>query len=325
MAYGSKTSALSRLAGNGAAIIALVYVVLFSIYAVSEPTALSLFSITNLVNNFVPLALAAAGQTLIVLLAGFDLSVAGVISLTNVVLAVTPLEGPLGALAGLAIALAIGGVAGSINGLLVAYLRIQSIAATLGTMIVLKGVALLILSAPGGWISDWIVYELTDVAFGLVPISGLILLAVAGVWLALKRTDFGAAIYAVGEDETSASLSGINTRLTKFKSYCLAGMFYGLAGYMLSAQTATGNPNAGEPFLLLCFASVAIGGTSFSGGRGGMIGSIIGAATLLLMQKVLFSTGVSSFYTGMFQGAVMIAAVVFAAAMLRVSIRKGAA
>lgn len=325
MAGGANPSTLSRLAGNGAAIIALVYAVLFSIYAASEPTALSLFSITNLVNNFVPLALAAAGQTLIVLLAGFDLSVAGVISLTNVVLAVTPLEGPFGALMGLAIALAIGGVAGAINGLLVAYLRIQSIAATLGTMIVLQGVALLVLGAPGGWIADWIVYELTDVAFGLIPISGLILAVVAGLWLALKRTDFGIAIYAVGEDETAASLSGINTRLTKFKAYCLAGMLYGLAGYMLSAQTATGNPSAGEPFLLLCFASVAIGGTSFSGGRGGMIGSIIGAATLLLMQKVLFSTGVSSFYTGLFQGAVMIVAVVFAAAMLRVSVRKGAA
>ena len=192
-------------------------------------------------------------------------------------------------------------------------------AEALGTMIVCQGVALLLLNAPGGWVADWMVYELTSVIGGILPVATLILAAVACAWLALKRTRFGAGLYAVGEDETAAELSGVNTRRVKFKAFCVAGICYGMAGYMLSAQTSTGDPNAGEPLLLLTFAAVAIGGTAFGGGRGGVIGSIIGALVLTLMQRMLFALGVSSFYTGLFQALVMVIAVVFAAIMLKLA------
>ena len=86
---------------------------------------------------------------------------------------------------------------------------------------------------------------------------------------------------------------------------------------MLSAQTATGNPSSGTPLLMLTFAAVALGGTSLSGGRGGVFATMMGAATLMLLQKVLFSAGISSFYTGMFQGAVLILAVVFSTFLAR--------
>lgn len=308
----------ARFASNGALMIAIVYAVMLIAYAASI-SSLSVNSFNNILNAATPLAIAAAGQTLIILIGGFDLSVAGVISLANVILALYPLEGPWGALASLLIVMGIGLAVGAVNGFLVAWLRIQAIAATLGTMIVCQGIALLLLDAPGGWIADWMVYELTDVIGGTVPVATLILLAVALAWLALKRTRFGTGLYAVGEDETAAGLSGVNTRRVKFKAFCLAGICYGMAGYMLSAQTSTGDPNAGEPLLLLSFAAVAIGGTAFGGGRGGVIGSIIGALVLTLMQRMLFSFGVSSFYTGLFQALVMVIAVVFAAIMLRLA------
>jgi ribose transport system permease protein len=107
----------------------------------------------------------------------------------------------------------------------------------------------------------------------------------------------------------------------KLIAYILAGMCYGMAGFMLTALTATGTPNIGDPYLLLAFAAIALGGTSFSGGRGGITGSMLGALTLTLLQKVLFSTGVSSFYTGIFQGAVMVIAVVVAAISARFASR----
>jgi ribose transport system permease protein len=140
----------------------------------------------------------------------------------------------------------------------------------------------------------------------------------------IRRTDWGVALYAVGADETAAALAGVPTNRVKFLAYCLAGVFYGLAGYMLSALTATGNPNAGNSYLLLMFAAIAIGGTSSSGGRGGVLGSMIGAATLTLLQKVLFSAGVSSFYTGIFQGVVMIGAVLVAALSAHLAQARGA-
>ena len=210
---------------------------------------------------------------------------------------------------------------GALNGILVAILRLQSIAATLGTMIIGQGLALVIMDAPGGTIADWVSYTLTDVLFGIMPISGLIVLAVVALWLIFRRTDTCMGIFAVGADETAASLSGISVVRARFAAFVGAGLLYGLAGFMLSVQTATGNPSAGTPFLMLTFAAVALGGVSLTGGRGSLVGAVIGAATLMLLQKVLFSGGVSSFYTGIFQGVVMIAAVVVAVVFARIGSR----
>ena len=239
-------SFVRALLTNGAVLIAIVYALLFTIYAIEQPSALSAFSIQALLNNSLPLMLAAAGQTFIVLQGGFDLSVAGVISLANVVIAVYPLDGPGGALVNFLMVVAIGLAVGATNGFLVAYLRIQSIAATLGTMIVCQGIALLILKAPGGYVADWIAYELTDSLFGVFPVTALIAIVVCLIWVFFRRLNIGLAIYAVGRDETSAALSGIDVRRTRFAAFCFAGVLYGAAAYMLAAQTATGNPTGGH-------------------------------------------------------------------------------
>jgi ribose transport system permease protein len=305
--------------GNGAVVAGVLYLILYAVYAANSRSALSVSSLTDLLNNGVPLIIAAAGGTLIILLRGFDLSVAGVMSLTNVVLAAYPFQGAGGAVASLALVLSIGAAVGLVNGLLVAYVGLQSIAVTLATMIVAQGAALLVLDAPGGAVSDWIAENMTDTLAGALPVSGLVAVAVALCWLLLKRTDVGVALYAVGKDETAAALSGVDVRRTKCIAFVLAGMLYGLAGFMLSAQTASGNPNGGSSMLLLVFAAVALGGTSFSGGSGGVIGSMVGAATLTLLQKVLFSSGVESFYIGLFQGAVMVLAVLLGEAVSRMT------
>ena len=189
-------------------------------------------------------------------------------------------------------------------------------------MIICQGIALVILKAPGGWVAEWTVYEMTGSLFGIIPVPGLVVGAAILIWLLVKRTDFGVAIYAVGADENAASLSGINVGKVRYFVFIGAGMLYGLAGYMLSAQTATGSPTAGTPLLLLCFAAVALGGTSLAGGRGGLFASVMGAAVLMLLQKVLFSSGVSSFYTGLFQGAILILAVVFSGFLAGIAERR---
>ncbi len=303
---------------KGAGLIVLIYLAVYLLYAYQQPRALSASSIAALMNNTAPLALAAAGQALVVISRGFDLSVAGVISICNVTLAVYPMEGPGGAVLSVLLCMAIGAVVGAVNGVLVAGLRMQSIAATLATMIICQGIALVILKAPGGSVSNWIADEMTGRLWGIVPVSGLMVAVVVGVWLVIRRTNFGLALYAIGADEQSATLSGINSARVRFLTFVLAGSVYGLAGFMLSAQTATGNPTSGTPLLMLSFAAVALGGTSLSGGRGGLFASVMGAALLMLLQKVLFSSGVSSFYTGMFQGVALILAVVFSGFLTRI-------
>ena len=301
-----------RYLADSAFLIVVIYFAMAAVYVAVQPSALSPYSIEALFNNSLPLMLAAAGASFVILQGGFDLSVAGTISLVNVTIAVNPLEGPDGALLLLAISLTIGITVGAINGFIVAYLRIQSIAATLATMIIGQGIALVILKAPGGFVSDFIVYELTASLIDYVPIALVIALCGVVFWSIYCRTDAGRNLMAVGQDRQAAALSGINVKRTEFFSFVWAGAFYALAAFMLAAQTSTGNPSAGEPFLLLTFAAVALGGTAFGGGRGGVTASLFGAATLMLMQKVLFALGVSSFYTGVIQGMIMIVAVLFA-------------
>lgn len=310
-------SALLLRLTSGAGMIVVIYFALYALYGYQQPRALSLSAIAALINNTAPLALAAAGQALVVISRGFDLSVAGVISVCNVVLAVYPINGPGGAFLSALICMTIGASVGAVNGWLVAVLRIQSIAATLSTMIICQGIALVILKAPGGTVSSWIANEMTDRLWKTIPVSGLVVAAVVAAWLLIRRTDFGVSIYAIGADEQSARLSGIDTVRVRFLTFVLAGVVYGLAGFMLSAQTATGNPTAGTPLLMLSFAAVALGGTSLAGGKGGVFASVMGAAVLMLLQKVLFSSGVSSFYTGVFQGVALILAVVFSGLLTR--------
>jgi ribose transport system permease protein len=290
---------------------ALLYGIMFVIYLLYSPSAITLAGVTDVLNNTIVLALAAAGLTLVILTAELDLSSVGVIAVTNVIVATVSTKIPGGAFITLILVCLIGLLVGLINGWLVAFLGLQSLAATLGTMIVCQGVALLILEAPGGEVAAFIMNRLTDTVFGLMPVAGLILLIAIAGWLLFRRTRLGIAIYAVGTDAVAARLSGLNVKRTKWIVFSLAGIAYGLAGYMLGAQTGTGDPRISNSFLLYVFAAVAIGGTSLGGGRGGVIGSVVGAGILTVMQKLLFAVGVAEFYTNIFNGVIMVVAILF--------------
>jgi ribose transport system permease protein len=313
------TRSLISASRNGTVIAGAIFVLLFAIYAANQPGALALSSITDLCNNALPVALAAAGGTLVVLTRGFDLSVAGVVSLSNVLIATALGAGPSAPFLALMMVMAVGVVVGVTNGFLVAHVGMQSVTATLATMLVCSGMALVIQDTPGGDVSRFIAEDLTDAIGGGVPVAALVAAAVGLLWLALRRTAWGVALYAVGADDFAAELAGISVRRVRVLAYGLAGVFYGLAGYALTALTASGDPSSGSPYLILVFSAIAIGGTAFTGGRGGLIGSMIGAATLTILLKVLFSIGVLSFSTGIVQGLVMIAAVLLVAQAARVA------
>jgi ribose transport system permease protein len=312
--------ALGRLLGSGAVMVTVIYLLLLLVYSLCQKNALSMTQFSDQLSNGLPLALGAAGGTLVVLMRGFDLSVAGVIALADVLTATQAGDGQLGALLCLAMVVGTGLLVGAVNGFLVAYVGLQSIACTLATMIICSGVALLVLDAPGGNVPDFISDNLTGTLLG-VPVPLIIALVVLLGWVILRKTNWGVGLYALGADETAARLAGVPVRRVKFLAFCAAGALYGVAGMMLAAATSNGDPGAGTSYLLLVFAAIAIGGTTFTGGRGGLLGSMIGAATLMLLQKVLFSLGVSSFYTGIGQGLIMIAAVLIAALSARLARR----
>jgi len=317
----SVRSILARTLSQGYILALLILIALFGVYYFSATDVLSTFNMANLLTNGAPLVLAATGLTLVIVVGGFDLSLAGVVVLANVILATragTTLES--GVLATL-IVLGAGLFVGALNGFLVAYLGVQSIAATLGTYIMCTGISLVILPTPGGSVPRFISPGLTQSIGGLIPVPLIVVLLCIAGWAAMRRTPFGVHMYAVGDDERAAMQSGISVAWVKFRVYLFAGLVYAVAGIMLSAQTASGDPNVSALFMVLTFAAVAIGGVRFGGGRGTAVGSIFGAGILIVLQKTLFAVGVSTFYTGIVQGAVLIAAVLVGQLSVRLATR----
>lgn len=291
---------------EGPVVAAAVLVVMFIVYAFFA-SLFSSFTIQALSNDTAPLALAAIGETLVVLTGGFDLSVGAIIGLVNVLLA-TRLSGQAGNdVLWVVLTLLIATACGLVNGLLVAYVRLQSIIVTIATLFIFGGISLDVLPQPGGSVPLSFTNLITGVT--VIPRGLIVILLAAVAWLALRRTRLGAALYAIGGDREAARMSGIPIERRLVATYALAGLFYGLAGVFYTAQTGSGDPGTSTSFLLAPFIAVVLGGTRFGGGEGSAIGSIIGAFIVTMLTAVIFVVGINTFSTGLVEGIVLALAV----------------
>jgi ribose transport system permease protein len=299
---------------RGVLIIAAVFIALFAVSIVFSGGAFDYFEASFMSSGGATLALAAMGQAIVVLVGGFDLSVGSVVSLVNVILSTHMGASPGSEIAISLLGVAVGGAVGAFNGFFVAFLGLQPIVVTLSSMFLIRGVTMLVLASPGGSVPDGFKNFLTGAAVpNLLPAALLVIVVAVLLWFAIKGTRFGISIYAVGSDEESARSAGIAVRRTKFLTYLIAGLFYGGAGVFITAQTGAGDPLVGDPLLLETFAAVVLGGTVLGGGRGGLVGAILGAYTLMLMVNLLLALNVSAYYSSVAEGVVLILAVLVSA------------
>ncbi len=287
-----------------------VFLVFFATLQALSHGRLNYFEISTLASGSAALALAAMGETVVVISGGFDLSVGAVVSLVNVVLATHMGDSAESKFAWALGGVAIGTLAGVVNGACVAFLRLQSIVVTLATMFIAGGATLLVLKEPGGQIPADFAGLLTGDALPKLLPAPFVLLALAyGIWCLVRGARIGTAIYAIGSDESAAFASSVDVRRVKFFAYALGGALYGLAGVFISAQTGSGDPNVGQAMLLQVFTAVVLGGTVFGGGRGGLLGSIIGAYTLAVISSILLVLNVSAYFSTIVEGAIIVLAV----------------
>jgi ribose transport system permease protein len=285
---------------------ALIVLVLFAL----SPHGLSYFDFSFISAGGAALALAAMGETMVVLTGGFDLSTGAVISLVNVVLATNMHEGTGSQIEWCLVGLGIGAAAGALNGLFVALVRLPSIVVTLSTMFIAEGVTLLVLPQPAGKTPEALSNFFTgDAIPNVLPAPIVVLLIALLIWALIKYSRLGTAIYATGSDEEGARASGVNVEATKFVAYVIAGMFYAAGGIFLTAQTGSGDPLIGAPLLLQVFAATVLGGTLFGGGRGGCLGTVFGSYTLMLTINVMLVLNVSAYYSTVAEGIILILAV----------------
>jgi ABC-type sugar transport system ATPase subunit/ribose/xylose/arabinose/galactoside ABC-type transport system permease subunit len=259
-------------------------------------------------------ALLAMASTPAILGGGIDISIAPLFAFVSVVIEVMLLaHNVTSAFIVIPIAVAVGALVGAVNGVLVNYGRYQAVVATLCMNFILSGFALGYAPAPVSGTTGWLTSLGSTV--GGVP-GGLILLAVPLLaWWGLNRTPFVRTLLAVGGSETTAYTAGVNVPAVRALGYTIGGAIAGLAGLAIVAQLHQAEADAGfvTPFILMAIAAAAIGGNSLAGGRGGLLGALLGAAVIFLIENLLGALGLSSFWSQAVYGATLIIAVVFAA------------
>lgn len=311
----------------------LIALFLLAAYLASAtPYFMTESNIVNVGRRTSVLIIFAIGQTFVILTGGIDLSVGATAALAASISAVTMTQqvnvlgvkfGPVGFVEGLLISLVIGLGAGLLNGLLITRGRIPDFIATLGTLEVFRGAALLVtggLPVPS-YYSDapkarnYLPKEVVSIGSGDwlgIPIAAVIALSVTLLgWAILRYTAFGRSIFAVGGNREAARVSGININRTKVGVYIVSGLLAALAGFVLTGRLNSANALMAGEENLNSIASVVIGGTNLFGGEGGVFGSIIGALTIGVIGNGLNLLNVSDFYQRIIQGTIIVAVVVF--------------
>ncbi len=305
-----------HLARNGRLLLAFgILIVLLAIYIERVPQ-FGAREQRSVINQGLALTMAGFGQTVVVLTGGIDLSIGSMIGLTNSVASrITTEDSQSRVWLAAFVCLGIGALGGMVNGVIVAYGRLQPIIVTLATSSVFSGIALYVRPTPAGkfpfeatqfWTGSM---EFRQWPRGIVWLGLLIVL-----WLVFRRTRLATRIIAIGSSEGAAFMSGVNVNLTKVAAYTISGMAAGGAGFYLTVQTGNGNALSGGAYTLNSIAAVVLGGASLAGGAGTFMGTIAGAYTIALIPRVLFFYDVSQFYQQLLQGLVLLGSVGLGAA-----------
>ena len=267
----------------------------------------------SLAKAALPFAFATAAMAIVVIVGGIDLSIASIMAVCGVTAAV--LMQSMGAIPAVVLTLALGGVMGAINGGLIVVTKVPDIVVTLAMLFVWEGVALLILETPGGTVAPGLRSIINGSVIPFVPNALLVIaLAVAVVWVPVRRSKLGLLIYAVGSDELAAFRSGVSVGWTKVAAYALAGVLAGMGGLSLIMLTGIGEPVPG-PYLLASVAAVVLGGVVLGGGRGALLGPIIAVFILRIIRTILTLANVDPNVTTIVEGVVMVGVVMLGAVL----------
>lgn len=300
----------------------VLLIVAIAANAVMQDGFFTAYSITSNFATFVPTVAAAVGQTVIVLSGAIDLSLGALITLCSVV-GVVVVDGDAGRIPlALAAVLAVGAAGGLLNGITVAWLRLQPIVATFATTFLFGGLALMVLPQPGGSVPGEMTRFYRASTLG-IPHAALAIVLIAGLWVLLRRHRLGQHLYAVGGSPQAAFASGVRVVRVQLAAYVLGGLFAALAALAIMANTGSGDPYVGSAaggaligaqLTMNSIAALVIGGTALSGGRGSALGSIAGAIVLGLIANIVFFAGVSTAVRELINGAIIIGALAFAGA-----------
>ncbi|MGG0571163.1 ribose ABC transporter permease RbsC [Priestia megaterium] len=285
--------------------------ILIVIVSILNPSFLEPLNILNLLRQVAINALIAFGMTFVILTGGIDLSVGSILALSSALMAGMIVSG-VDPIFAILIGSVLGAVMGMINGLLITKGKMAPFIATLATMTIFRGLTLVYTDGnPITGLGENYYFQLFGRGYFLgIPVPAItMILAFAVLWVILHKTPFGRRTYAIGGNEKAAFISGIKVPKVKVMIYSLAGLLAALSGAILTSRLNSAQPTAGTSYELDAIAAVVLGGTSLSGGRGRIVGTLIGALIIGTLNNGLNLLGVSSFYQMVVKGIVILIAV----------------
>lgn len=295
-----------QIIGVLAAIIVIIVVT-----GIIRPQFFKLSNIANVVRQNAALALVAFAMTPIIITGGIDLSPAANNALVSIVVAMLLVSG-MNVWTAMVIGVMVGTACGLINGLLVGYLKLPPFVATLSTQCIVQGVALTMTGGVPVTNLGSSVYKTLGIGSigGIVPINFIpVVILFVFTYFLLHKTKFGINTYAIGGNETAALWAGINVKKHKLLVYTFAGFMFGIAGVIAGSRVSSGQPYLSTGIELDAIAAACIGGTSMSGGKGTMIGTLLGVMLMGLLNNALNLSGISTFVQDIVTGFVIAIAV----------------
>lgn len=273
------------------------------------PHFLTANNLLNVVRQSSIIGVMAVGVTFVILSGGIDLSVGSVMAVSGMIAAGTMQNGA-GVFAGILVALGVGIAAGLVNGLLVTKARITPFVVTLGMMSIARGITLVYSQGyPISGFSETFRFIGGGVFLGVPFPVILLLLAVVVAWGVLTQTRLGRYTYAIGGNEETVKLSGINSDFYKTLVYVISGATAAISALILTSRLNSAGPTAGLTYELTVIAAVVIGGTSLSGGRGTVWGSLIGALLIAVINNGMNLLSISPYFQELVRGVIIILAV----------------
>ncbi|GAB4518177.1 MAG: ABC transporter permease [Anaerolineae bacterium] len=255
-------------------------------------------------------AIIAVGMTYVIISGGIDLSVGSIVALVGVIAAQLMRDANIGPVGGFAVAVSVGILCGVFNGWLITVFKLSPFIATLGTMGIFRGIAMVLAQGRSVYGFDRSFLQIFAGRVGDVPVSVIVMILVAVIfWLVLRYTKFGKYTIAIGGNEETAKLAGIPVNRYKLGIYSLGGFLTGIGGALLLARLSSGDPTFGRLFELDAIAATVMGGTSLSGGEGSIAGTIVGALIISLVRNAQNLYNVPGFWQEFIVGSVIVLAV----------------
>ncbi|MET1181605.1 MULTISPECIES: ABC transporter permease [Bacillales] len=289
----------------------LALVLLFIVITVLNPSFMEPNNILNLLRQTSINALIAFGMTFIILTGGIDLSVGSILALSSALMAGMMVSG-LDPILAILVGILLGAIMGVINGILVSKGKMAPFIVTLATMTIFRGLTLVYTDGkPITGIGDSEMFQMLGRGYFLgLPVPAVVMvIAFLILWFLLHKTSFGRKTYAIGGNEKASRISGIKVDRVKVAIYGLAGTMAAIAGAILTSRLNSAQPTAGQSYEMDAIAAVVLGGTSLSGGKGRLFGTLVGVLIIGTLNNGMNLLGVSSFYQQVVKGAVILIAV----------------